>query len=175
MIRNGELPPDYVLTGDEPPQPEPPKVEPEPVKVVPLAAAPVASPSKLKPKPVKAQVQTPVSVPKPVKPLIPADPEDPTVAKKRSHKKGQGIAAMAAKAAQDGKWIVSLADLLQWFTFARVLIPFHLSLIFQLNCEICKTVQDSPLQHGPVACCEKCSQWQHTSVPPRPFLNRSLI
>lgn len=130
MIRNGELPLDYVLTGDEPPQPKPPKVEPEPVKIVPLAAAPVASPSKPKPKPVKAQVQTPVSVPKPVKPLIPADPDDPTVAKKRSHKKGQGIAAMAAKAAQDGKWIVSLARLLQCFTFARVLTPFHLSLIF---------------------------------------------
>lgn len=111
-IRSGELPADYVLTGDEP-KPEP-VVEEE--------------------KPPRPEVTLIDPMPEP-----PVDPNAPVVVKKKSHKKGAGkaAAAAAAAAADDGSWI--------------------------LNCEVCKTVEHSPLQHGPVACCEKCGQWQHTN------------
>ena len=89
MIRNGELPADYVLTGDEP-KPEPEPVEEKAVEEV----KPV----------VKAKVNL-------LEPLAPSPSSEPTpyIPKKKSHKKGAGKAAAAAAAAalaQPGAWIV---------------------------------------------------------------------
>ena len=144
-IRNGELPADYVLTGDEP------KPEPEPVEQVIEDAKPVTRPEVVLLEPVTSMQST--------------EPT-PYIPKKKSHKKGAGKAAAAAAAAalaQPGAWVVRHFPFSSSKEKQRLTPPSSLCLRCQLNCEICKTLEYSPLQHGPVACCEKCNEWQHTN------------